>query len=71
MLIWLRNSFLLKVSQVCQQNLERNMSKSAVCTVQADGLAPLGARPSAGAVMKFGSCILMEPALKGLINAGT
>ena len=35
--------------------LERNMSKFVVSTVHADGLAPLGARPSAGTViMKFG-----------------
>ena len=38
-------------------------------TVSADGLAPLGARTSAGTVMvHFGLRAYMEPAIKGLIR---
>ena len=41
--------------------LEENMSNFPVRTVSADGLALLGARPSAGTLMtKFGSCISMH-----------
>ena len=34
-----------------QRNFDGNMSEFVVSTVPADGLAPLGARPSAGTVM--------------------
>ena len=40
-----------------------------VITVPVDGLAPLGARPSAGIVMtKSTFCICTETTIKGLIN---
>ena len=41
------------------------MFSIVIITVTADGLAPLGARPSAGKVMtKFGSRIYTRPALE-------
>ena len=44
---------------------ERNMANFVVNTAPADGLAPWGARPSAGTVMmKFGS-VCLWPALEG------
>ena len=42
------NTFAVTKTQV---QFERNKSNFAVSTVSADGLAPLGARPSAGSVM--------------------
>ena len=40
----------------CKCNFDGNISKFVVSAVPADGLAPLGARPSAGTVMsKYGS----------------
>ena len=51
----------------CHRILDENMLKFSVNTVSADGLAPWGARPSAGTVMtKFGSCIYMGPTIEGL-----
>ena len=44
----------------CHGNSIENMCDIVVSTVAADGLAPLGARPSAGTVMsKFGSRIVL------------
>ena len=43
------------------------MSNFVVSTAPADGLAPIGAKPSAGTTMtKFGPCKSMGPALEGL-----
>ena len=50
-----------------QRNLIENVCNFEVSNVPADGLAPLGARTSAGTLMsKFGSHIHLEPALEGL-----
>ena len=48
-------------------NLEEDISSFPVSTVPADGLAPSGARPSAGTMLvKFGSRTFTYTALKGL-----
>ena len=52
-----------------QFKLEENISNWVVSTVPVDGLAPLGARPSAGTVLtKYGSNTHMVPALQGTLN---
>ena len=53
---WLIN--MVTERQLIASKPGRNIYNFEVITVPADGLAPLGARPSAGTVMtKFGSCI--------------
>ena len=50
-----------------QRDLDENVSNFIAITVRADGLAPNGARPSAGTVMtKFVTHMNMGPALVGL-----
>ena len=49
-----------------QRNFTENLFKFIVITVATDGLAPLGARPSAGTLItKYESCIYIGPALEG------
>ena len=50
-----------------RRNVERIMSNFVVSTAPADGLAAIGAKPSAGTTMtKFGPCKSMGPALERL-----
>ena len=51
--------------------MEKSMSNFVGCTAPADGLAPSGARASAGTVMtRFGSLIHMGPTLEGITHLG-
>ena len=51
-----------------QRNFQEILSNYVIMTVPADGLAPLGARPSADTVMtKFSSCIYTGPALQEFV----
>ena len=53
-------------SPIAKETLQ-NMCNSVISIVPADGLALLGARPSAGTVMtKFGSCMYKGPSLEML-----
>ena len=47
---------------------EKKMSDYLISTVSANCMAPLDATESASVVMKFGSRLCMEPALKELTS---